>query len=195
LSANFHGGAECVNYPWDTIPDQHPRYNLVYDISLDYSKAAPYIYASTYFRDGVTNGFEWYEVNGGMQDWSDHWHGDLQVTIELSMRKWPPYETIDYYYQQNRESLIQFLEKVHQGAGFYFDQPGVSGFVNIYKKIDDNYKSIGSFSFDDSEFYRVLEPGEYMLEIIAQNSTRYLKNIFVEKDNIRHNGNFSQISF
>ena len=40
------------------------------------------------FPGGVVNGYDWYEVNGGMQDWSYYWHNDLQVTIELSDMKW-----------------------------------------------------------------------------------------------------------
>ena len=112
LSANFHGGSEVVNYPWDTQPDAFPEEPLVKDLSLEYAKNAPYIAASTEFENGITNGFAWYEVNGGMQDWSIFWRKDLQLTIELSDTKWPDYSTIDYYYQQNRPAMIRFIERI-----------------------------------------------------------------------------------
>ena len=112
LSANFHGGSEVVNYPWDTIPDRYPQDSLVKDLSREYAQNAPYIAASTSFENGITNGYAWYEVNGGMQDWSIYWRKDLQLTIELSNTKWPDYSTIDYYYQQNRPALIKFIERI-----------------------------------------------------------------------------------
>ena len=89
LSANFHGGAEVVNYPYDTEANVFPLDNLVKTISLDYAKKVPYLWNSTEFVHGITNGYAWYEVNGGMQDWSYHWHGDLQLTIELTNTNWP----------------------------------------------------------------------------------------------------------
>lgn len=113
LSANFHGGAEVVNYPWDTSPEKCPNHDLVKDLSLEYAINAPYMAASTVFNNGITNGYEWYEVNGGMQDWSINWKKDLQVTVELSDEKWPNYSTIPYYYQENRESLIRYIERIH----------------------------------------------------------------------------------
>lgn len=113
LSANFHGGAEVVNYPWDTVATKFPHEALVKDLSLEYASNAPYIASSTAFENGITNGYAWYEVNGGMQDWSYYWYGDLQITVELSNRKWPSYDMIDYYYNQNREALIQFVERIH----------------------------------------------------------------------------------
>lgn len=112
LSANFHGGSEVVNYPWDTIPDRFPEEAVIKDLSLEYAKNAPYIATSTTFENGITNGFAWYEVNGGMQDWSIYWKGDFQVTIELSNDKWPDYSAIDYYYDQNRPALIGFIERL-----------------------------------------------------------------------------------
>jgi len=112
LSANFHGGSEVVNYPWDTIPNRFPKDALVKDISLEYAKNAPYIAASTYFENGITNGFNWYEVNGGMQDWSIYWRKDFQITIELSNEKWPVYSSINYYYEQNRPALIKLIERI-----------------------------------------------------------------------------------
>jgi predicted deacylase len=113
LSANFHGGAEVVNYPWDTVPDAHPQQNLVKSLSLEYAKLAPYIASSTTFENGITNGYAWYEVNGGMQDWSYHWHRDLQVTVELSNNKWPSYSTVDEYYARNRIALMTYASRVH----------------------------------------------------------------------------------
>lgn len=113
LSANFHGGSEVVNYPWDTIPDAHPLDALLKDLSLEYARNAPYIGASTVFRNGITNGYDWYVVKGGMQDWSYAYHRDLQLTVELSDDKWPPYKTVGDYYAKNRPALLGFIARVH----------------------------------------------------------------------------------
>lgn len=113
LSANFHGGAEVVNYPWDTAAEKHPQDELVKALSLEYARNAPYIGASTTFRNGITNGYAWYEVNGGMQDWSSHWHGNLQITIEVSHQKWPSYSTVNRYYENNRNALLAYIARVH----------------------------------------------------------------------------------
>jgi hypothetical protein len=112
LSANFHGGAEVVNYPYDTTADIFPLDSLVKSMSFNYAKNVPYIFNSNEFKNGITNGYQWYEVDGGMQDWSYHWHGDLQVTIELSNQKWPSYSTIDGYYRANRPGLLGFIEEI-----------------------------------------------------------------------------------
>lgn len=114
LSANFHGGAEVVNYPWDTAPQAFEKENEVKELSLEYANLAPYIGTSTAFENGITNGYDWYEVNGGMQDWSIHYRGDLQLTVELSNTKWPDYSKVEYYWEQNRPALLRFIERVIQ---------------------------------------------------------------------------------
>ncbi len=111
LSANFHGGAEVANYPWDTKADKFPQEALVKELCLEYAGLAPYIAASTVFQNGITNGYAWYEVNGGMQDWSIYYRKDLQITIEVSNSKWPDYSRVDYYYQQNKPALLRFIER------------------------------------------------------------------------------------
>ena len=114
LSANFHGGAEVVNYPWDTSSDTIPQENLIKKLSLDYATRVPYIYNSTSFRHGITKGYDWYEVDGGMQDWSIYWHKDLQVTIELHKEKWPEYSVCARRYRENRDALLNYIEAVYQ---------------------------------------------------------------------------------
>jgi hypothetical protein len=165
LSANFHGGAEVVNYMWDTIPDAHPFEGLLKNISLDYASRVPYMAESTEFKDGITNGYEWYEVNGGMQDWSYYWYGDLHFTIELSNQKWPPFSQMPRFYQDNEAALLKFLTDVHRGAGFFFEKKSVTGSVDIQKKTETGLKDIGSFPFADSEFYKVLDSGEYIFSV------------------------------
>ena len=113
ISANFHGGAEVVNYPWDAQEAPNPNDAYFKKISLEYAKSVSYIYASTDFPEGITNGFAWYQVLGGMQDWSNHWYNDLQVTIELTKTKWPQFSTVSTTYQQNREALLGFIEQIY----------------------------------------------------------------------------------
>ena len=132
LSANFHGGAEVVNYPWDTTGDEHPLHEHVLQLSLDYAKLVPGMRDNYRFPNGVVNGYDWYEVNGGMQDWSYHWHEDLQITIELSNQKYPNYSAIEKYWKDNRDSLLNFLESAITGIGFE-NKKGGSLFIKIYQ--------------------------------------------------------------
>ncbi len=36
------------------------------------------------FRHGVTYGYEWYQVLGGMQDWADFFRQSVHATLEIS---------------------------------------------------------------------------------------------------------------
>ncbi len=171
LSANFHGGTECVNYPWDTTGDNFPLLEMVKNLSNEYAQDVPGMKNSTEFPGGITNGYDWYEVDGGMQDWSYHWYGDLQVTIELSHQKWPNYNTIPQYYEWNKKSMIRYISRIHQGAGFKFDTPKAGKVViesnSMFKK-----SRVGEFTFGDGEFYKVLEPGRYTFTVTDNNGKR-----------------------
>ena len=93
LSASFHSGVEVVNYPWDRWTRLHPDNNWFYNISRHYADTA-HLHAPsgymTYLNNGVTNGAEWYVVNGGRQDYVTYSLGGREVTIEIDDTKATP---------------------------------------------------------------------------------------------------------
>lgn len=189
LSANFHGGTIVANYPWDSKYDLHPLDNFVKDLSLGYSELNPDMRSSSEFPRGITNGAAWYIVRGGMQDWSYVWHNDLQITIELSHKKWPNYSDIPSFYRNNRDSMFYFMREVHRGAGIKFKRSGVSGTVEIIQT-SPIVMNLGSYAFSDSEFYKVMPEGEYTFKIKEKNRSVRMLGIKVEKDLILTNGNY-----
>lgn len=191
LSANFHGGTEVVNYPWDTKGEDFPLLNLVKELSLEYAEAIPSMRDNDEFTDGVVNGYAWYEINGGMQDWSYHWHNDLQVTIELSHSKWPSYSQVPGYYKKNKASLLTFMKRVHQGLGLKFNKK-VTGNIKIRKLMGNHYQEIMTLQLDKNEFYKVLEQGSYQLDIEYNGIT---KTVYKEviSDKILENGDFELV--
>jgi hypothetical protein len=165
LSANFHGGTKVVNYPWDTAKDPAPFTNLIQQISRRYASTVPGFYNSSRYKDGIVNGNAWYEVDGGMQDWSYFYHNDLQVTIELSHSKWPRYSEIPQYFLDNREALIGLISGVHQGLGLIV--PNLSQ-VELFSK----GQSLGTFGVKKGEFYKVLPIGDYQIKYIDPVTTK-----------------------
>ncbi len=194
LSANFHGGSVVVNYPWDTSEEKFPLSNLIVDLSKEYAQTVPGMGNSTRFKDGVVNGYRWYEVDGGMQDWSYNWHNDLQVTIELSNNKWPNYSDIEGFYNDNKSSLIRYIRRVHQGVGFKLATSD-SGMVQIQAHADKIDKDLGSFGFKNGEFYKVLAPGSYTLNIMTSNGKKKDLTVRVYEDLVLNNGNYRKIQF
>ncbi len=189
LSANFHGGAVCVNYPWDARFDQHPFEALAVDFSHAYADLNGPMRASSQFSGGITNGAQWYVLRGGMQDWSYLWHNDMQVTIELSDAKWPQYSQIPQFYKENRESMLKYIELIHQGAGLRLSDRLASGKVTVLK----GSENLGTYGFQNGEFYKVLDPGQYTLQVEATVNGQLLKRsvpVSVVKDFVETNGNF-----
>lgn len=189
LSANFHGGSVCVNYPWDATLDRHPMDKFIQELSTVYAELNPEMRNSSEFEGGITNGADWYVVKGGMQDWSVFYHNDMQVTIELSQAKWPSYSEIPGYWKNNRESMYAYMKEVHRGAGFKLGSFNASGTVAI-RQISPVVKDLGSYSFQGSEFYKVLPEGEYEYTVTEKNSSPKKITVRVEQDAIRSNGNY-----
>lgn len=194
LSANFHGGTIVANYPWDSKYDVHPLNDLVIELSQGYSNLNPEMKNSQEFPGGITNGADWYIVRGGMQDWSYVWHNDLQITVELSHQKWPPYRDIPGFYQDNRDSLVYFMKEVHRGAGIKIARPGISGSV-VVKQTSPAVKDFGSYAFKNSEFYKVLPDGDYTFTLTEKNSAASKAvTVRVEKNLISSNGNYIELN-
>lgn len=189
LSANFHGGTIVMNYPWDSTYDRHPMDAFVQELATIYAEENPEMIRSTEFKGGITNGADWYVVKGGMQDWSYVWHNDLQLTVELSHEKWPDYSEIPDFYKSNRDAMISYMKQVHRGAGFKLSQKNTSGTVAV-KQISPVAKSLGSFAFKGSEFYKVMPEGDYEFTITDKNKAIKTIAVRVEKNSIKPNGNY-----
>ena len=179
LSANFHGGTKVVNYPWDTSRDKAPLTDLVVSFSKEYADHVPGFFDSTEFDGGIVNGNAWYEVDGGMQDWSYYFYNDLQVTIELSHSKWPNYKNIAGYYDDNKDSLVQFLSRVHQGQGIKFSGAKDPSSIAITRILNSGNKDLGTFDVRHREFYKVLPIGQYQFKISYLDGSSETKDIQV----------------
>ena len=119
LSANFHGGTEVVNYPWDNTYTRHPDDAWFFLISKEYAENCQnnspngYMDAtySNYVFPGVTNGADWYRVEGGRQDYMNYYHQCKETTIELSNTKTIPASQLEDHWNYNKEALIDYLEQ------------------------------------------------------------------------------------
>ena len=174
LSTNFHGGAEVVNYIFDkdfgvanyayaASPDDAHAYWLAYG----YASRNPRLRNSSLgdgTPDGVTNGCEWYSISGGMQDWNYRYHNDMDMTLEISGTKWPPFSTMAAYWVENRDAMFWYLSAAHKGIyGVVTDSlTGVPLDATIeITGINKEYFT----DPDHGDYYRLLRPGTYSMTV------------------------------
>ncbi len=177
ISLNFHGGAQVLNYPWDCIYALHPDNDVFVDNALTYTAQNPMLYNSTEFEHGITNGAAWYVIHGSFQDWSNYYYTCMDITAEISNTKWPAANLLDGFWENNRESILRYIEKSQTGIhGIVLDtnnQP-VSATIEIANRM---------VSYTDpqvGDFHRVLLPGTYQLQVNAYGyETQVLDNVLV----------------
>ena len=113
LSANFHSGDEVVNYPWDRWPRLHADNDWFYSVSRKYADTVHtgskqgYM---TFMDNGVTNGYEWYLLYGGRQDYVTYSLQGREVTIELDNKYITPSSQLQSLWQENWRSMVGYLE-------------------------------------------------------------------------------------
>ncbi|XP_026182099.1 carboxypeptidase M [Mastacembelus armatus] len=179
LSANLHGGALVASYPYDNsngselvggasiTPDDDVFVHLakVYSLNHPSMRDKNDECGDTLFKDGITNGFEWYPITGGMQDYNYVWAQCLEITLELSCCKFPPAKDLPALWADNRKALLAYIQQVHLGVkGQVFDGSGVP-VQNAVVEVKGR-RNICPFRTDrHGEYYRLLLPGNYSFTV------------------------------
>ncbi len=181
LSANFHTGAQVVNYPYDDdggpsgVDAPTPDDALIRWLSTQYAKHNTLLYNSTQFPGGITNGALWYVITGGMQDWNYRFTGCIEVTVELFNTKFPSGSWIPTLWNYNRESMLSYLECVLRGVrGLVYDRKIGSP---IWTKVFVQGNSQPVFTHPRvGNYHRLLLPGTYNLAFTAPGYIPYRVN-------------------
>ncbi len=114
ISANMHGGVEVCNYPWDTWSNLTADDNWWQYISSEYADSCQANSGNGYFNylnDGITNGWDWYEVDGGRQDYMNYFKYCRELTLELSDDKTPNPNDLPVLWDANFPSFLNFMEQ------------------------------------------------------------------------------------
>lgn len=169
LSANFHSGAEVVNYPWDTWEKLHPDNDWFISVSRIYADTVHLHCPAGYLddlNDGITNGYAWYRITGGRQDYMNYFQHCREITVEISEYLFPQNPAI--YWTYNKDAIIEFISRSHTGiCGTVYcgNSTPVLAKIEIPGKDSDN-----SFVFSEKQtgkFFRLLLPGKYNLVFSA----------------------------
>jgi hypothetical protein len=171
LSENSHGGAEVVNYPWDTWSDLHADDDWWQRVSHAYADLCQANSPSGYidgFDDGITNGYAWYTVAGGRQDYMNYFHHCREFVLELSDTKLLSSDLLPDYYDYNYQSLINYVKEANygiQGVVTNIDGDPIDAEIRISNHDFDN--SYVVTDPDVGDYYRPIEPGTYDVIVIA----------------------------
>ncbi len=118
MSLNCHGGAEVFNYPWDTWSKLHADDNWWYFVGREWADTVHAHSPSGYFNDfnnGVTNGYQWYSISGGRQDYMNYFHHCREVTLEISNTKLLPADQLPAFWEYNHRSFLNYLGQARYG--------------------------------------------------------------------------------
>lgn len=183
LSANFHSGEEVVNYPWDRWPREHPDNEWFYRISRAYADTV-HLHAipgyMDYLDNGVTNGYAWYKVYGGRQDYVTYDLQGREVTVELDNDFITPVQNLDALWEYNWRSLLGYLENATEGIGGLVTD-ALSGNPVPARIFIEGHDADNSYVFSDTisgEYFRLLSPGSWDLTFTADGyQTRIISDV------------------
>ncbi len=166
MSANFHGGSEVINYPWDTwdsLSHKHADQKWWNYVSREFADTVHVNSVTGYLSDldnGVTNGYAWYRITGGRQDYMNYFKHCREFTVELSNTMTPAASQLQSFWNYNYRSLLNYIEQSLYGIkGIVTDS--ITG-LPLKAKI-----FIQGHDIDSSHVYSLLPLGNYFRPIYA----------------------------
>jgi len=181
MSGSFHGGAELMNYPWDyytTSGRVQPDSSWWLYVSKEYADSCKSAASNNgYFTDvqytgmypGVTEGADWYVVEGGRQDYMNYWHHCREITVECSLDKTLGTENLNTYWNYSYKSLLQYMEQALYGIrGIVTDaQTGLPLKARVFVNSHDADSTDVFTSMPVGNYHRPIKGGTYSVTYSA----------------------------
>lgn len=169
MSANYHGGAEVMNYPWDAVYDDHADKDWYEYVCTEYVQIARQTYSSYMkdtYQDGVTNGAAWYVITGSRQDYMNAYGQCREVTVECSTTKTPNASSLPNFWNYNHNSMLAFMEQCRNGVHGVVRDDDTGQPIEGVKVTVLNHDSETSFVTTHSvgDFHRPIKGGSYTFE-------------------------------
>ena len=170
MGANYHGGAEVVNYPWDTYQPLHPDDAWWQLVSHEYADLAHEVnssYMTTLYAlpnpSGITNGYAWYTITGSRQDYMNYYAQCRELTLECSNQKTPNANMLNKYWNYNHNSMLTYIEECLKGVhGIVCDATTIEPIQGVAVTVQDHDafgSSVSTHAVGD--FHRPIKGGTY----------------------------------
>lgn len=175
MSANFHGGSEVFNYPWDTwetiqnAPADQSWWNLMGRQFADTCHQYSYYYMRD-MNNGVTEGGDWYCITGSRQDYYNFYLHCREVTVEVSSNKVVSSNRLPDYWNYTYRSLLNYMAESLNGVrGVVTDsltgQP-LEAMVFVQNHDEDNSQVYSHLPAGD--YHRPIRGGTYQFTFSAE---------------------------
>ncbi len=168
MSANYHSGDEVVNYPWDTWEKLHADdswFQFVAREFADTDQVNSYMGYMNDLNNGITDGYAWYQVEGGRQDYTTYFHYGREVTIELSYIKLLYTDSLIAYWNYNKRSFLNYIEECSNGINGQVTDSATGASLNAMIMIpghdmDDSWEYSNAYY---GWYYRPIAAGTWAL--------------------------------
>ncbi|XP_014746838.1 PREDICTED: adipocyte enhancer-binding protein 1 [Sturnus vulgaris] len=129
---------------------------------------------------GIVQGAKWHPRAGSMNDFSYLHTNCLELSIYLGCDKFPHESELQQEWENNKESLLTFMEQIHRGIkGVVTDQQGepIANATIVVGGINHNIRTASG-----GDYWRILNPGEYRVSARAEGYNPSVKTCHVLYD-------------
>ncbi|XP_019134294.1 inactive carboxypeptidase-like protein X2 [Larimichthys crocea] len=183
LGGNLQGGELVVTFPYDKTRSQWVTREQTPTPDDHVFRWLAFSYASTHRlmtdanqrvchtedfakEDGTINGASWHTAAGSMNDFSFLHTNCFELSMYVGCDKFPHESELPEEWENNRESLLVFMEQVHRGIkGVVRDVQG-RGIANAIISVEGISHDIRTAA--DGDYWRLLNPGEYRVTARAE---------------------------
>lgn len=178
MGANYHGGAEVMNYPWDNTYTLHADDAWWQLVSHEYADLCHQVNSSymTDYNNGITNGAQWYMIGGGRQDYMNGYAQCREETIECSNTKLPSGSQMPTFWNINKNAIFAYVNQCLYGIhGTVVDAESkapIGGATITLVGHDDQFSTV-STQLPGGDFHRPVKGGTYNVRITKNGYEAY----------------------
>ena len=181
LGLTYHAGTECFNYVWNYTPTRAADDALLQFQGQAYADGA---HAAGLTSFWVTDGYDWYQTIGDLNDWAYWSTGTLDTTIECTVAHTPAVTTqaqIDAFCLPHLRGTLFSLWLAGEGVRGQVRDAVTSQPLLATVSVREVQNPVYSDPHRSGAFFRVLLGGNYTIDVSAAGyATRTIPNVHVD---------------